>query len=259
MAHFRAAPSGQPPETKRVEDRVDAAIRAVEALTIEPLKSIEQLRQRLAELRRGQAVEILLCELGSHILRFGSAAFPNLGSRTLLAQHFVRERSGRGAHFDVYGELLDEEFPWVALFNISGDAYVSTFQLPEALTRRYFHEHPAPSDEAFDARRRIAAEALGDPAVKPDGGVLYRHAGLIIPQLRAGPHCAHDVVPLTPDNPGQFVKLLVAAPTSRAQKQLTDAGYGSLDAVVTAALDRRPSAFPSSPEGLPQRRRCNLD
>jgi hypothetical protein len=260
MATLRFVPAAVAPQlSEGVAARVDAAIRAVDALTMEPLTSREQLSDRLADLRAGSTAKVLLCELGGGVLDFVSAAFPSRGERCVLAQRFHREPLGRGAHFDVYGQLLDEEFPWVAIFNIAGDAEVSTFSLPEGLARRYAEEHPVPSDAAYEARRIVAAEALADPAVRVDKGVLYKHSGLILPQLKAGPHWVHEVVPLNSGNPGQFIKLLVPANNEGARKQLGENGYAPLDGVLTAALHLESNAWVSSNEALPQRRRCNLD
>jgi len=249
-----------PQSPEELAARVDAAIRAADALTMESLVSREQLSERLSNLRVGSNPKVLLCELGGGILKFVSAAFPNRGERCVLAQHFSREPEGRGAHFDVYGELLEEEFPWVAVFNVVGDAEVSAFPLPENLARRYGQAHPMPSDDAFEARRILAAEALADPVVTVSKGALYRHSGLIIPQLKVGPHWVHQVVPLNPQSPGQFIKLLVPANDEGAHKLLAENGYAPLDGVLTAALHLASDACLSSNEALPKRRRrCNFD
>jgi hypothetical protein len=258
LRHVPAAVTPQPPE--KLAARVHAAICAAEALKMEPLTSREQLSERLSDLRLGSNPTVLLCELGGGILDFVSAAFPNRGERCVLAQHFSREPEGRGAHFDVYGELLDEEFPWVAVFNVVGDAQVSAFSLPKSLARRYYQAHPRPTDEAFEARRILAAEALADTAVTLSKGALYRHGGLIIPQFKAGPHWVHQVVPLNPLKPGQFIKLLVPATDEGAHKLLADNGYVPLDGLLTAALQLASDASLSSNEVLPERRRkCNFD
>jgi hypothetical protein len=243
-----------------VAARVDAAIRAVDALTMEPLTSREQLSDRLADLRAASTAKALLCELGGGVLDFVSAAFPSRGERCVLAQRFYREPLGRGAHFDVYGQLLDEEFPWVAVFNVVGDAQVSAFPLPENLARRYAQAHPRPTDEAFETRRILAAEALADPVVTLSQGALYRHSGLIIPQLKVGPHWVHQVVPLNPLKSGQFIKLLVPASHEGAHKLLAENGYAPLDELLTTALHQAYDASLSSNEVLAKRRRkCNFD
>jgi hypothetical protein len=253
-----AAVTPQTPE--KLAARIDAAISAAEALTMEPLKSREQLSERLSDLRLGSKPAVLSCELGGGILDFVSGAFPNRGERCVLAQHFSREPEGRGAHFDVYGELLDEEFPWVAVFNVVGDAEVSAFPLPKNLARRYEQAHCRPTDEAFEERRVLAAEALADTTVTLSKGALYRHGGLIIPQFRAGPHWVHQVIPLNPLESGQFIKLLIPATDERAHKLLADNGYAPLDGLLTAALDLASDASLSSNEALPGRRRkCNFD
>jgi hypothetical protein len=250
ILRFVPAPAAVMPQpSEELSERVDAAIRAADAMTMDVLTTGEQLSERLSVLRRRRSTEVVLCELGGGVLNFVAAAFPGLERRCVFAQHFRRETLGRGAHFDVYGELLDDEFPWVAVFNVAGDAEISAFPLPEILARRYRQEHSATSDEAFEARRRIATEALKDFPVHLSRGVLYRHRGLIIPQLKAGPHWVHHIVPVNPDTPGQFVKLLIPSNDEGTVKQLGDKGYAPLDGVLTAAL-----------EALPEhRRRCNLD
>ena len=163
-----------PQPSADVAARIDAAISAVDALNMEVLTTHQQLADHLRNLRRGRSTEVLLCEFGGGILDFIAAAFPNLGAHVVFAQHFSRDPRGRGAHFDVYGELLDEAFPWVAVFNIAGDAALSTFVLPQDLARRYLLEHPVPSDAAFEARRQVAAEALAR-GVHLSKGMLSRH------------------------------------------------------------------------------------
>jgi hypothetical protein len=100
----------------------------------------------------------------------------------LYGQVFTREPKGRGAHFDVYDALLNPDYPWVALFNLAGEAVVSVFRLPDQLARRYALNYPVASEKAYVARRGMAKEALGDSSVHPDKGMLLPGCGLIIPQ-----------------------------------------------------------------------------
>jgi hypothetical protein len=254
MAEFRFTPGSE-----RVEARVDAAIRAIDGPMMKPLTSSAQLGAPLAELRRGRSVDPVLCELGAGVLNFVSAAFPNLGARSIYAKHFFREPGGRGAHFDVYGKLLDKAFPWIGVYNISGYASLIACRLPDSLAGSYFREHPEPSDEAYEARRHVAADALAVPGIKPIKGILDRHSGLILPQLADGPYWVHDILPLRPDDPGQFVKLLIPKNSPDAGMRMSMNGYAPLDAVLTASLHLGSGGLHSSNEALPDRRHCNLD
>jgi hypothetical protein len=84
------------------------------------------LSDRLAGLRRDRNAGGFRCELGSSVLGFGSAAFVGVATRDLYAQQVPRAPDGRGAHFDVYADLVDQSFPWGAVFNLAGDAVVSS-------------------------------------------------------------------------------------------------------------------------------------
>lgn len=258
MSVFRSGPAATPQTNEELAARVDAIIRAAEKLNMESLTSREHLSARLADLRMGRNPQVLLCTLGGGILDFVAGVFPNRGERPILAQHFLREPEGRGAHFDVYGELLAEEFPWVAVFNVAGDVEVSALPLPLSLARRYGQEHPEPTDEAFEARRMLAAQALADPGVTLSIGALYGQGGLIIPQSKAGPHWIHRIAPFDPKSLGQFVKVLVPANDAGAHRALADDGYVSLDGLLTAAL-RSSDATLSSSKTFPGFRRCKLD
>jgi hypothetical protein len=228
-----------------------AEFRAAPGPMMKPLTDSTQLGAPLAELRRQRPVEPFLCELGAGVLNFVSAAFPNLDAQSIYAKHFFREPGGRGAHFDVYGKLLDKAFPWIGVYNIAGYASLIACRLPDSLAASYFREHPESSDEAYEARRHVAPDALAVPGTKPIKGILDRHTGLIVPQLVEGPHWVHDIVPLRADDPGQFIKLLVPNNAADAMTRMSMNGYAPLDAVLTASLHLGPA--------FADRRHCNLD
>ena len=227
-----------PLPSEHLTERIDAAIHAAESLTMEAITNAEQLEVRLASLRRGHCNELLLCALNGGLLSFVAAAFPGLAVSAVHARHCFREPQGQGPHFDVYGPILDKAFPWVAVFNIVGDASVRALRLHDALAIEYFHEHPEASVAASQARRHTSAEAFAIPGAQLSQGVLWRHSGLIIPQLPAGPHWVHDIAPLHPDKPGQFLKLLVPPRSLGAERELSMQGYKPLDDVVSSSFEK---------------------
>jgi hypothetical protein len=236
--------------------RVDDAIRAASAFTLMSAASAADMLRALERIRRGEDQGPVIWELQTGLLEFLKSVFPKSANSSLYGQVFNREPRGRGAHFDVYDELLHANYPWVALFNLAGEAVVSTCRLPDHLAKRYALAHPESSDEAYAERRRIAAEAAADPSVRPDKGMLLPGCGLIIPQQLSGPKWLHDVVPMHEENPGRFVKFVVAS--ERNAVDLLDRGYAPIDGLFTHSLLNAPTEGSGDSEIRP-RRRCNLD
>jgi len=80
--------------------------------------------------------------------------------------------------------------------------------------------------------------------------------GLIIPQQLSGPEWVHNVVPMRAQNPGRFVKFVVAR--EKNANFLLDRGYAPLDGLLRHALLNAPTEGSDDSENWP-RRRCNLD
>jgi hypothetical protein len=176
---------------------------------------------------------VALSELGSGLLNFASAAFPGAEVHQIYAKHYQREPQGRGAHFDVYGNTVHSDYPWLAVYNLSGKAAVSVAILPEDLAKSYNKRFPEPTEEAFGARRNYSSIALASEEVETYTGTLDKDTGMVILQRPGGPHVIHDVVPENPDNPGQFVKLARPADLQTAQDKIEQDGMVSLDELVT--------------------------
>jgi hypothetical protein len=236
-------------------DRVDAAMQAAKLFALQSAHSEVDVSRALERLRRGAEQGPIIWELYTGLLGFLKTVFPGIGNSRLYGQIFDREPKGRGAHFDVYDEFLHPDFPWVALFNLSGDAVVSVCRLPDSLGVRYSLAHPEATDEAYEARRRIAEEALTDPGAHPDKGHLFSECGLIIPQQRDGPDWIHNIVPMDERNPGRFAKFAVTKDDTR---HLYQRGYDLVNDLLRHALLLAPAPGSQASEGKP-RRRCNLD
>jgi hypothetical protein len=235
---------------------VDEAIQTAASFTLTSAGSEAEVFRALKRIRRGEAEQgPVIWELHTGLLAFLRSVFAEVQNSTLFGQVFTREPKGRGAHFDVYDDLLDADFPWVALFNLAGDAVVSVHRLPDSLAERYALAHPKASDEAYAERRRIADELLADSTVHPEKGILLSGCGLIIPQQRSGPDWVHNIVPLHEQNPGRFVKFAVVEADS---SPLRDRGYAPLDDLLRQALLHAPTESSGDSEIRP-RRRCNLD
>ncbi len=210
-----------------------------------------------------------ICRLGGGLLNFVEYVFPEAESRNIYAQLNVREPEGRGAHFDVYAPYLDRHYPYVAVYNLAGKVSVRTTVLPSVFADNYFANFPEPTDLAYDARRRFADLALMTPGAVIYEGELEPRTGLILPQKREGAHHVHDVVPVSPVQPGYFVKLAVSSGGQESLELLRQGEYEQFDDFVTKAVDAfaKPdqqggieALLPSAQRSTVQpRRHCNLD
>lgn len=242
--------------TPSVRARVDEAIQEAAAFTLPSASNAAEVFEVLERLRQGNREQgPLIWDLTTGLLGFLTSVFPQVQISTLYGQVFTREPKGRGAHFDVYDNLLQADFPWVALFNLAGDAVVSVCRLPDHLAERYALAHPEASDEAYVERRRLAEEVFADSSIQPQKGILLAGRGLLIPQLRNGPEWIHSIVPLNEENPGRFVKFAVVEGDG---SPLQDRGYASLDELLRQALLHSPAEGVGESESRP-RRHCNLD
>ena len=249
-------PQVAPGSGPSVSHKVDAAIQAAAELAAISVTNAYELQGALTRIRRGEKQAPVIWERAAGVLEFLSLAFPRHEETTLCGQVFTREPEGRGAHFDVYDSLLDPAYPWVAVFNLAGDSVVSVFPLPDQLARRYAREHPEATDDAYLKRRRLADEALADPSIRPEKGLLLAGYGLIIPQQQSGPKWVHDVVPISKERPGRFVKF--AAARDGRIHELYERGYAGIESLLKQALLHAPTEGAGNSENQ-RRRRCNLD
>jgi hypothetical protein len=249
-------PQGERPEVLRTTPGVDEAIAAVDAFALPSAATETEFQAALQRIRQGDHAQgPLIWDLHAGLLAFLASAFSCVPRSTLYGQVFTREPQGRGPHFDVYDKILHRDFPWVALFNLAGDAVVSSYPLPDWLATRYALAHPEASDRAYAERRRISEEALADPEVRVTKGYLLAGTGLIIPQQPAGPEWVHNVVPVQQDHPGRFVKFVAAG---RDVGALENRGYDLVDDLFRRALVLAPHDGSGDSEIRP-RRRCNFD
>ena len=237
--------------------RVDAAILEYSAFTLPVPGSDAELARALVRIRTGDDQPPVIWAARTGVLGFLSSVFRGCRPADLYGQVFLREPQGRGAHFDVYDDILHADYPWVALLNLAGDAVVTVCRLPEPLARRYEQEYPHPTDAAYAERRRISAGAIGAPDAHLEKGLLSQGSVLVIPQQMAGPDWVHHVVPLREDNPGRFVKFAVAAAGN--QHLLEDRGYRPINDLLWQALLNAPVEGTGDSEIRPTHRRCNLD
>lgn len=195
-----------------------------------------ELTESVLRIRGDRDPAAVMCELGGGILRFAVAVFPAVAPDKIYAQYNHREPEGRGPHFDVYGAFLDEDYPWLGLYNLAGRVSLRTVSLPEDLSKVYAEMYPAPTDEAFDARRHFSAIALGDSKAKIATGTLDAGTGLVLPQKITGPHIVHDLVPENPDHPGKYVKLIAPNGSPEANERMNRGGYKPLDELLSEGL-----------------------
>lgn len=235
-----------------------------------PLNIVAQpaeLAEAVQAIRAEDEPHAFMCELGGGLLRFANAAFPGAGEAKVFAQPNEREPEGRGAHFDVYADFIEEAYPWIGIFNLVGRATVKTTVLAPGLADNYFASFPDPTDEAFEARRHYSSIALAASNAKVYEGIFQAGTGLVLPQRKQGPHIVHDVIPNDGTVPGGYIKLVVPSTTEEAQSRMKSGGYKPLDELVTKAAAGLVTDATSSRARVPRRtvpsrstrRNCNLD
>lgn len=187
----------------------------------------------LEKLKKGSAEPILVKAEGN-FLAFAETIFSDEPRTEVFVKKEARELGGKGPHFDVYNTLglLDHEFPFVAVYNVAGNAVLRATVISQKLQEYYDTTYPEPNDVAHAARRDIARLAFKQPGATIFKGNLKPGTGLIIPQLSKGYHLAHDIVPDDPANPGSFIKMVKPDLTEEAYKTLDDTGYTSLDRFI---------------------------
>lgn len=171
-----------------------------------------------------QAPKPLLTQLGGGVLRFSEAVFPDIDRDRVYAQKFIREFTGKGAHFDVYNDFVDEEHPLIGVYNLTGHAVLRAVALSQDLQEYYDKQYPHPTDEAFERRKQVGDLTLSEPGITVMEGKIEPGIGMIFPQFRLGRHLVHDVVP-TKSEVGSFIKLAVPKNESTATKELKSRGY----------------------------------
>ncbi len=197
-----------------------------------------QLSEEVISIRTNDQAGAFITEISGGILKFAEAAFPEIDRDKIYAQPNEREPEGRGPHFDVYGTLLDKNFPWLAVYNIAGLAVMNVTELPEDLAKSYFIRYPEPTDEAFEARRDFSSIAFKTPDSKHKilTGTLKPDSGFVLPQKIDGPHIIHDIIPKDQREPGRFIKLVIPSISKATHKRMKDGGYEPLDELMTKVI-----------------------
>jgi hypothetical protein len=193
---------------------------------------------------RGDAgAEPFLCETGGSAIAFCASVFPDSHESSIQVRRYERCPTGRGLHFDVFGDLLDRNAPWIGVFNLAGRCRFRCFALPPYFADLYRSQFPGSSEQAYHARRAISNAALAGMTESPAAGVLAPRSGFVLPQRSDGFQWVHEVVPCDPSDPGAFLKFVV---TSRVDPLLAENGYVSLGELLTRsqspALERTEAA-----------------
>lgn len=191
------------------------------------------LGSAIEKLKKGSAEPILL-QGDRNLLAFAETIFSDESRAEISVKKETRNPNGKGAHFDVYNtlRLLDNEFPFVAIYNVTGNAVLRATVISQKLQEYYDATYPKPNDVAHAARRDIARLAFRQPDATIFNGNINPGTGLIIPQLIGGYHLAHEITPKDPANPGTFIKIVKPDSTEEAYKTLDDTGYTSLERFV---------------------------
>jgi hypothetical protein len=179
---------------------------------------------------------LLLCRLGGGLLQFAETVYQGAPLSNVYASNHQREPQGRGAHFDIYGKLLNPDYPWLGVYNTAGETKVKAGLLPKDLAKSYFERFPEPSEAAHSARRDFSSIALNSPNAEVHQGQLSDHMGLVILQRVTGPHVVHNIVPEDSEEPGDFVKIILPKRDEETLESVYKSGMVSLDQLVTQSL-----------------------
>lgn len=124
----------------------------------------------------------------------------------------LRAGRSRGPHFDLYQSVVHRDYPFVATFNIVGDASVESTVLDQALASYYFSHYPQPTETAYTARRLVSELTLIQRRQSAlETGRITPGVGLVIPQREFALPVVHEVRPAH-GSPGVFLKFLVPRP-----------------------------------------------
>lgn len=204
---------------------------------IEQLRPIPQPSELSEAMERldPQAPKPLLTQLDGGILGFREAIFPDIDYDKVYAQKFLREPKGRGAHFDVYNTFVDQKYPFVGVYNLTGNAVLRAVVLSKKLQEYYDAKYPDATDEAFAQRRTLSSLALSESGIIVMEGEIKPASGIVFPQFAGGRHLVHDIVPIKPknrsplvsnaDSAGSFVKFAVPKDKLTAKNDFISRGY----------------------------------
>lgn len=179
---------------------------------------------------------VVVSDIGGGLLKFVDAVFTGTHHGEIFAKHYIREPEGRGAHFDVYGDNLQENYPFLAVYNLIGRVSLKALKLPDDLAESYFKRFPEPNEGAFQARRDYSSIVLNSEPKDLCTADLDEGNGLVILQKPEGPHIIHDIAPKDPNNPGELVKLVCPDSSEIAKRAVEADGMVPLDELVTSAL-----------------------
>ncbi len=207
------------------------------ASELKPFTDTKKAAAEIIKLRGERPPLAIVCSFPGHLLHFAGIAFPGKETREIFAKKSARQPEGKGAHFDMYGNLVDEEFPWLGVYNLAGHTNLTVAKLPDDLAANYNGTFPDLTEEAHVARRHYSAIALAAPGVETHVGAFNPNMGVLLPQRPRGPHVIHDIVPVSAHDAGAYIKL-VAPATNRSADILHADGYETLDVLVTKSLGR---------------------
>lgn len=199
---------------------------------------------------------IAILDLGRGLLKFTESTFPDAASDKIYAKPQQREPAGKGPHFDVYDDLVAEDFPWLGIYNFAGTVSVKAALLPQNLTDHYRKKFPEPSKAAHIAREQYSFTAFCQHDLPQVHGTLSPHTGLVIAQRKDLAPVIHELTPINTADPGNYVKLLRPRTDASTQDTLKLAGFVTLDEYVTQQLTssgarlRSPAANPVQEHGL---------
>lgn len=226
------------------------------AKTIEFIEDQESAQKAVNALRENERNDLIACRFGEGILKFVVNIFPDADLDMILAKKVEREPEGHGAHFDIYGERLDPDFPYVGVFNLSGEVNIEATELPKDMQESYFKHFRETDETAATARRSFGALALSAAGDNLTYGKLKPGNGFILPQHPEGPFVVHNVMPVDKQNPGALMKFIIPnihVPKVKDEREvLSRAGYNALDTVVTEFVGGSVQSLPDISEEEPE-------
>src|ERR1019366_3926415 len=83
------------------------------------------------QLRQPDTANALMADLGGGLLKFSEAVFPELDRDKIYVHKFQRPPQGTGPHLDTHSNIVDTSYPWIGIFNLSGNSHIRTVRIPE--------------------------------------------------------------------------------------------------------------------------------
>lgn len=206
---------------------------------IEVCTKPDELTEKVLSIRGSDIPRSIIADIGGGSLCFAQAIYPGVSFDDVYVQRNKRESEGKGPHFDVYQKYINQAYPWIGIFNLSGLVTLKTTELSQDLSKSYESRYPSPTRSAFIARRLFSTIAFISPDAQIDSENVNEGMGIVFQQRQAR-HTVHDIVPVDGSEPGEYLKLMVPnKDNSDSLKLMKSGGYIPISRIINAGISDR--------------------